>query len=97
MSSITEELADRLAQDVIAAAEDLGDDNLIMDIGKVIAASSTTTQEAYMTAIRVRLSEARARKALAERIAAGPRPGARRGLSEGRILDAADEGNMGGH
>jgi hypothetical protein len=69
--SVLEELADALARDVIQAAQDLGDEDLVAEIGKVLGASSTTTQEAYMTAVRVRLSEQRARRALAERIARG--------------------------
>jgi hypothetical protein len=68
MASLTEEIADALARDVIRAAEQLGDDNLVNEIGKVIGASSTTTQEAFLTAVRVRQAEQRARKMLAERL-----------------------------
>lgn len=98
MSRITEELADRLAQDVIAAAEELGDDQLIAEVSKVIGAASTTTQEAFMTAIRVRLSEARARKYLAQRLAKGPKnPGGPKiELGSKPILDTPD-GSAGGH
>jgi hypothetical protein len=97
MSAITEKLADDLARDVIAAAEDMGDDQLIAEVSKVIGAFSTTTQEAFMTAIRVRISEARARKYLAERIAMAPkREGPRHELGSRPMLDAADE-NAGGH
>ncbi len=92
MSAITEELADKLAQDTIRAAEELGDDTLIAQVAKVIGDSSSTAQEAFMTAIRVRLSDQRARAFLAEKIAKGPADPARRGLSTGKILDAADEG-----
>ncbi len=76
--SVLEELADALARDVIQAAQDLGDEEIIAEIGRVIGASSTTTQEAYMTAVRVRLSEQRARRALAERIARGAAAGGAR-------------------
>ena len=69
MSQITEELADQLAKDTIAAAEAMGDEQLIDEVSKVIGAASQTTQEAFMTAIRVRLSEKRARAFLKERIA----------------------------
>ena len=58
--SITEDIADQLARDAIATAEDLGDDSLIQEMAKVIGAFSATTQEAFMTAIRVRISEKRA-------------------------------------
>jgi len=90
---VVDDLADALALDVIRAAQDLGDENLIAEIAKVIGASSTTTQEAFMTAVRVRLSEQRARKALAARIAKGPSDGPRRELGAGPILDAPEGDN----
>lgn len=91
MSSIMEEVADSLARDVIKAAQELGDDNLITEIGRVIGTSSTTTQEAFMTAVRVRLSEQRARAALAERVALGPVGGQTSQLGAGPILDLAED------
>lgn len=96
--SILEDLADALARDTIAAAEELGDDQLIAEVSKVIGAASATTQEAFMTAIRVRLSERRARKYLEQRLAKGPRnPGAPKvELGAKPILDAAED-NPGGH
>jgi hypothetical protein len=98
MSSITEELADKLALETIAAAEELGDDNLIAEVSKVIGAASTTTQEAFMTAIRVRLSERRARAYLAQRLAKGPKnPGGPKiELGSKPILNATED-NPGGH
>ena len=96
MASQIDDIADRLAQDTIRSAQDLGDDNLITEIARVIGASSTTLQEAFMTAIRVRLSEQRARNALAERIAKGPAAGPRKDIGPGKILDIAD-GDGGGH
>jgi hypothetical protein len=59
--SITETLADDLARDTILAMEHLGDDRLSAEVAKVLGASSTTLQEAYLTAIRVRLAERRGR------------------------------------
>jgi hypothetical protein len=99
MSQITEELADQLARDTIALAEELGDENLISEVSKVIGASSTTTQEAFMTAIRVRLSEARARAFLAARRAKGPKNpgGPKLTLGEKPILNEVDENAGGGH
>lgn len=61
---ITEDLADALARDVIEAAEVLEDDLLIEQVAKTLGDSSTTTQEAFLTAVRVRLAEKRARKFL---------------------------------
>ncbi len=65
---ITEDLADALARDVIAASEEIDDEELATRVSEVIGASSTTTQEAFLTAMRVRLSEARARQYLKDRL-----------------------------
>jgi hypothetical protein len=63
---IIETLADELAQDVLAAIEETGNDKLADQISEVIGASSQTMQEAFLTAVRVRRAEARARALLAE-------------------------------
>ncbi|MDX5401992.1 MAG: hypothetical protein LPK02_06540 [Rhodobacterales bacterium] len=65
---VTEDLADALARDVLEAVETLGDDTLIDAIAKTLGSSSSVTQDAFMTAIRVRTAEARARKLLNERL-----------------------------
>ncbi|WP_372603722.1 hypothetical protein [Actibacterium sp.] len=69
MSAIVEEMADQLAQDAIEAAERLGDDMLIRDLSDVLEAASTTAQEAFMTAVRIRLAVKRGRKFLDDRVA----------------------------
>lgn len=66
---VTEDLADALARDVLEAVEVLGDDTLIAAIATTLGTSSSVTQDAFMTAIRVRTAEARARKLLATRLA----------------------------
>ncbi|PTQ71854.1 hypothetical protein [Celeribacter persicus] len=66
---IMEDLADDLAKDTIAALDIIQDEQLIQDVSRVIGASSVTTQEAFMTAARVRLAEKRARDYLQKRIA----------------------------
>lgn len=58
---LTQGLADALARDTIDAMERLGDDRLYVEVGKVLGASSTTLQEAFLTSIRVRLAERRGR------------------------------------
>ncbi len=95
--SITEDIADQLARDAIAAAEDLGDDNLIAELAKMIGTFSATTQEAFMTAIRVRISEKRAQKFLADKIAKGPKDPSRGKIELGSkpILNAPDDGASG--
>ncbi|MDH5451784.1 MAG: hypothetical protein OEX14_00385 [Paracoccaceae bacterium] len=73
-----EALAEQLADDVLAAVAETGDDNLVIEINKILEAASTTMQEAYMTAIRVRRAEAKARQFLEARLkkvrAARPAP-----------------------
>lgn len=69
--SVTEDLADALARDVLEAVEKLGDDTLIDAIAKTLGTSSSVTQDAFMTAIRVRTAEARARKLLNDRLRKG--------------------------
>lgn len=96
--SNTEDLADKLARDTIAAAEELGDDNLIAEMSREIGAVSVTTQEAFMTAIRVRLSERRAQKYLEARLKQGPKnPGGPKiDLGSRQILDVSED-SAGGH
>jgi ribosomal protein S28E/S33 len=90
----TEDLADQLAQETIAAMEKLGDEDLIAEVAKMLGATSTTTQEAFMTAVRVRLSEQRARTYLAMRLAKGPQNPAQVGkVGAVKFLDPADGDN----
>ncbi len=70
MASLMEEIADALARDVLRAVEETGDENLVTEVSRAIGSSSTTTQEAFMTAVRVRVSEQRARRFLAEKVGA---------------------------
>lgn len=96
---VVEDLADGLARDVIEAAEEIGDPNLIDEVAKMLLSTSQTTQEAFMTAVRVRLAERRARQFLerhmAKARAAGPRE--RVDLSERRIMNTPDDSSGGGH
>ena len=59
--SAVEDLAHALARDVIAAMEEMDDERFYDKVGKVVADGSPTLHEAFMTAIRVRLAEKRAR------------------------------------
>jgi len=65
--SLQDDVADRLAKEVLALVEDTGDEDIIEDVKKVIGTSSTTLEEAYMTAVRVRRAEGRALALLARR------------------------------
>ncbi|WP_417722986.1 hypothetical protein [Salipiger sp.] len=68
MSSV-QIMADKLAEDTFTVMAKTGDDRFFMEVAKVIGASSTTLEEAYLTAVRVRMAERRARKFLDERLA----------------------------
>ncbi|WP_293450545.1 hypothetical protein [Planktotalea sp.] len=68
MSAFIGKLADDLAKDAIEAATALGDEELVIDIGNLLASSSTTAEEAYMTAARVRMALTRGRNMLNDRI-----------------------------
>lgn len=67
MASLMEEIADALARDTLRVVDETGDEDLIALVGRTIGASSTTTQEAFTTAVRVRIAEERARRLLAQR------------------------------
>jgi len=62
---LLEDLADELAREALAAAEVSGDTTIVDQVGEVLGASSQTLQEAYLTAVRVRRAEKRARALLA--------------------------------
>ena len=63
---VVEELADNLAKDAIELANKLGNDDVIYETAKVLVATSSTMEEAFMASIRVRLTERRARRFLEE-------------------------------
>ena len=59
-----EQVADGLALEVLKAVDETGNEDIIEEVKKTVGASSTTLEEAYMTAIRVRRSEQRGLAAL---------------------------------
>ena len=85
--TVAEDLADALARDVLAALDELGDDRFYENVAKVIGDTSPTTQEAFLTAIRVRLAEGRGRRfleaALKAKRGGGTAPVAPRGSDSG--------------
>ena len=68
--SALQDMADKLADDVLAAETELGDDRFFEKVAQVLAAASPTFQEAYITSIRVRLAERRGREFLEKALAA---------------------------
>jgi hypothetical protein len=65
---VVDDLADALAKDAIAIASAIGNDDVIYETAKILEATSATMQESYMTSVRVRLAERRAREFLAEKL-----------------------------
>lgn len=61
-------LAAKLADDTMKAMDELGNDRLYMEVGSILAASSQSLEEAYLTEVRVRLSERLARKFLISKV-----------------------------
>ena len=64
-------LAEQLAIDVLKAQEERGQDRLYVEVGELLATSSQSLEEAFLTEMRVRLSEKGARALLARKLAAG--------------------------
>ncbi|WP_373635474.1 hypothetical protein [Yoonia sp. SS1-5] len=60
---VANELADMALADQAAS----GDETIVDQIGEILGASSQTLQETYLTAVRVRRAEARARDILGRR------------------------------
>ena len=87
--SVIQDLADKLAEDVLAAEPELGDDRFYEKIAKVLMAASPTFQEAFMTSVRVRLAERRGREFLRQALAA------KRGEIEEEPVAPVDFGGMG--
>ncbi|GAA0303731.1 hypothetical protein [Rhodovulum strictum] len=59
--AILDDLADALAREALELAEELDDERLIDEMSKAIGESSPTTQEAFMTAVRIRRALGRGR------------------------------------
>lgn len=64
----TEELGIRLAEDVLKAVAETGDEALVGEINKIVEASSSALQEAYMAAVRAQRAEEKARLHLNARL-----------------------------
>ena len=65
---ITEDLADELARDVIKAIDATGDEDLVSDMQKVLGATSQTAEETFLTALRVRRANIKARALLMDKL-----------------------------
>nr|WP_317054516.1 hypothetical protein [Roseovarius sp. W115] len=65
---MTEDLADDLALKVIKYVDTSGDDGVITDIVNVLGATSQSAEEAFLTALRVRRANQKARELLVQRV-----------------------------
>ena len=70
--SYVEDVANELAEKALADEARTGDDKIVARIGDILGASSQTLQESYLTFVRVRRAEMRARELLAERAGSDP-------------------------
>lgn len=61
---IVEDVADELALESLKIINATGDDSFVKRVADTIGGSSQTMEEAYLTAVRVRRAEQRARKLL---------------------------------
>lgn len=67
---LLDDMADEIAQLALQDEAETGDDQIVVKVGEILGSSSQTLQEAFLTAIRVRRAEARARKMLQDRATA---------------------------
>ncbi|MEB8389337.1 hypothetical protein OO012_19140 [Rhodobacteraceae bacterium KMM 6894] len=67
---VTEDLADELAQAALKAVDITGDDMIIADLANMMGATSQTAEEAFLTAVRVRRANTKAREMLKARLLA---------------------------
>lgn len=65
--ALTEDMADEIAQLALEDELRTGDEGIIREVAEILGASSQTLQEAFLTSIRVRRAEKRARELLMER------------------------------
>jgi len=61
---IVEDVADELALESLKFINATGDDSFVKQVADTIGGSSQTMEEAYLTAVRVRRAEQRARQLL---------------------------------
>lgn len=72
--STLDTLAAKLAEDTMQAMALTGEDRLYVQVGELLAASSQSLEEAFLTEVRVRLAEHSARKFIEAKIAAASPP-----------------------
>lgn len=63
-----ERLAAKLAEDTVKVQKELDNERLFVEVGNILAAASQSLEEAYLTEMRVRMAEEKARKFLIKKV-----------------------------
>ena len=66
--STLDRLAAQLAEDTLKVQDALEEDRIYMEVAQVLGAASQSLEEAFLTEIRVRLAERKAREFLTQRL-----------------------------
>lgn len=66
--SVVIELANKLAEECLAVQRETGEDRLFMEVGDVLGTASQTLEEAFLTAVRTRMANDKARDFLARKL-----------------------------
>lgn len=69
MSGTIETLAQKLAVDTLKVQDACGEERFYVEVGQVLGAASQSLEEAFLTEIRVRLAERKAREFLNKKVA----------------------------
>ncbi len=69
MSDTLNTLAAKLAEDTMKVMDEIGEERFFVEVGEVLGAASQSLEEAFLTEIRVRLAERKARKFVVQRLA----------------------------
>ncbi|KPD11940.1 hypothetical protein [Phaeobacter sp. 11ANDIMAR09] len=64
-----EKLGEKLAVDTLKVQDAIGEDRFYMEVAQVLGAASQSLEEAFLTEIRVRLAERKAREFIADKLA----------------------------
>ncbi|EEX10824.1 conserved hypothetical protein [Ruegeria lacuscaerulensis ITI-1157] len=68
MSDTITTLAAKLAEDTMKVMDETGQDRFYVEVGEVLGAASQSLEEAFLTEIRVRLAERKARQFVIRRL-----------------------------
>ncbi|TMV08520.1 hypothetical protein FGK63_05160 [Ruegeria sediminis] len=68
MAGTIETLAAKLAEDTMKVMDETGQERLFVEVGNVLAAASQSLEEAYLTEVRVRMAERKARQFLVKKL-----------------------------